>query len=261
MIEEQTIEVSSKEFLTFVRAIENVNNNGVSVTIHRDYIDALCLSDDNSSIILYEKIVIINSADIKEESIGQRLNIKDFKKFKMMLAMNNSKTFIFTVRRNAVYFHSKKIKSAKFTLGEIPYSVSKNITAEWFQSFTKEMRMEMPREELLKLATLSRFTSSDVSKIYFEMDETGENLLATVDDKEIMNTDSVVVEIGKPDFGALRGSVIIRLKSFESLALDMEEVLVESANISSTGKPHEVLFISYKNDNISVNYLLNSLRS
>lgn len=261
MIEDQTIEVSSKEFLTFVRAIENVNSNGVSVTIHKDFIDALCLSDDNSSIILYEKIVIINSADIKEESIGQRLNIKDFKKFKMMLNMNTAKTFVFTVKRNAVYFHSNRIKSAKFTLGEIPYSISKNITAEWFQGFKKEMCKRVKKDELTSLASLSRFTSSDVTKIYFEMDEDGENLLAAVDDKEIANTDSVVVVIGKPDRGALRGSVIIRLKSFESLALDVEEVLIESANISSTDKPHEVLFVSYQNDNISVNYLLNSLRS
>jgi hypothetical protein len=59
------VTVSSKEFQTFISSILNVDRNGVSLKFYNDYIEALVLSEDNSSVILYTKLNILEQQGIE----------------------------------------------------------------------------------------------------------------------------------------------------------------------------------------------------
>lgn len=260
MIENTTFEVSSKEFGTFLKAVENINNNGVKVKVHKDYLEAITMTDDNSSVILYARIVIINSEDIPQEIEGETINVKDFKKFKLMLGMNTEDTFRFTVKRNAVYFKNDKIRSAKFTLGEHMMDVKGKITAEWFSEFPRTMKMKATRQEISQIVSLSKFTSNDADKVYFTSDDDG-NLIADVNNYSISNTDNVSVVVGKADEGKINDNVIVKVKSLELLTFGGDNILIESVNIAPKPKMREVLIISYVDSNVEVHYLLNSLIS
>lgn len=260
MIENATFEVSSKEFGTFLKAIENINNNGVKVTVKENCLEAITFTDDNSSIILYARIILINSDEIAEDVIGQSINVKDFKKFKLMLGMNTEDTFRFTVKRNAVYFKNDKIRSAKFTLGESSMENKTRITPEWFSKFPRNMCMNANRQEISQIVSLSKFTSNEADKVYFTCDEEG-NLCADVNNYDISNTDNVSVVVGKPDSGRIEKSVIVKVKSLELLTFGGDEILIECANVAPAPRFREVLIVSYIDSNVEVRYLLNSLNS
>lgn len=261
MIRDATFEVSSREFSAFLKAVESVNGNGVTINVHKDYLDAISLSDDNSSVVLYARIVLVNSQDIPDDALNESINVRDFKKFKILLTMNGEEdTFRFTVRENKVYFRNNKIKSARFVLGEIPMTAKSRITPEWFNHFKKEVVMHTNRREISNIVNLSRFSSTDADKVYFTTTEDG-MLEAEIDNHDMMNTDKVTVVVGRVDSGAIRDKVIVKVKTLEMLSFAGEDILLETSDIGANGKSQEIMFISYINDNVSIRYLLNSMRS
>lgn len=260
MIEDCKFEVSSKEFNTFLKAIENVNNNGVKLTVQKNCIEALVLTDDNSSVVLYTKIMLIE--DAPDEVVGEYIHVKDFKKFKLMLGMNTDDTFAFRVKRNAVYYSNGKIRSAKFALGDSSYENQTRIDSSFFTKFENIMEMKLQRQELSQIVSLSKFASSSVDKVYFRCDEQGK-LVAEINDYDTSNNDCVTVEIGTPDKGAIEGQVIVKVKSVELLTFGGDDIELKCVDIAPPTAPakREVLIVSYINSNIEVHYLLNSMRS
>lgn len=254
-------EVSSREFGAFLRAVESVNGNGVTINVHKDYLDAISLSDDNSSVILYARIVLVNAVEIPDEAVGEAINVRDFKKFKILLTMNEGEpTFKFTLSGNKIYFHNGKVRSARFFLGEIPMASKSRITPEWFNHFKKEMTMRTTRREIANIVNLSRFSSTDADKVYFTTDAEG-NLEAKVDNLDMANTDNVQIVVGKVDSGAIKERVIVRVKTLEMLSFGGDDIVLETADIGQNGRAQEIMFISYVNENVAIKYLLNSMRS
>jgi hypothetical protein len=62
-----SVTVSSKEFQTFISSILNVDRSGVSLKFFPSYIEALVLSEDNSSVILYTKLNILSISGMDGE--------------------------------------------------------------------------------------------------------------------------------------------------------------------------------------------------
>lgn len=255
------ITLSSKEFSTFISAISNVTHQGVTLKVHKDYIEVISLSDDNCSIIIYAKIFIINSDEIKlGKDEVEEVHIKDIQKFKKLLDMNGEETFTFEIKNNYVYFKNKKIKGAKFMLAESSFRpIKKQLTADWFNSFDKNLSMTVKKSDIKEVLAASSFVSESVAKIYF-YEKDGE-IVAEINDNELSNVDSMIISLSDEFKGTISGKVIINIATLGQIFLACDDILIESAMIGAGVNSSEVLFITEKVDNVSVKYLLNTLKS
>lgn len=255
------ITLSSKEFSTFISAISNVTHQGVTLKVHKDYIEVISLSDDNCSIIIYAKIFIINSDEIKlGKDEVEEVHIKDIQKFKKLLDMNGEETFTFEIKNNYVYFKNKKIKGAKFMLAESSFRpIKKQLTADWFNSFDKNLSMTVKKSDIKEVLAASSFVSESVAKIYF-YEKDGE-IVAEINDNELSNVDSMIISLSDEFKGTISGKVIINIATLGQIFLACDDILIESATIGAGVNSSEVLFITEKVDNVSVKYLLNTLKS
>ena len=255
------ITLSSKEFSTFISAISNVTHQGVTLKVHKDYIEVISLSDDNCSIIIYAKIFIINSDEIKlGKDEVEEVHIKDIQKFKKLLDMNGEETFTFEIKNNYVYFKNKKIKGAKFMLAESSFRpIKKQLTADWFNSFDKNLSMTVKKSDIKEVLAASSFVSESVAKIYF-YEKDGE-IVAEINDNELSNVDSMIISLSDEFKGTISGKVIINIATLGQIFLACDNILIESATIGAGVNSSEVLFITEKVDNVSVKYLLNTLKS
>jgi hypothetical protein len=251
------VKVSSKEFQTYISAILNVDRSGVSLKIFPTYIEALVLSEDNSSIILYTKLNILDISGMeKDEEI---IHIKDLTKFQRLLDMNEDETFTFTINGNHVYYENSTVKGAKFMLADrASRVVNDRVNVEWFNRFEKTSKMSIDKATVKKIIQCSSFTSDDANKVYVYQD--GTKVVAEINDRTKNNLDNMSIYIGELESGSLDGKVIVNVATLSRLFL-ADEMTLETSSIGQGVSKTEILFLSYTNDNVSVRYLLNTLRS
>ena len=251
-----SVTVSSKEFQTFISSILNVDRSGVSLKLFPSFIEALVLSEDNSSIILYTKLNILTINGLDEEMV---IHIKDLTKFQKLLDMNNGETFTFTIRDNHVYFENDMVKGAKFMLADRPSkTVNARVNVQWFNSFEKTSRMKISKPVVKSIIQCSSFTSDDANKVYVYQD--GNKVVAEINDRTKNNLDNMSIYIGEIEDGHMEGKVILNVSTLSRLFL-ADEMTLETSFIGQGVSRTEIVFLSFTNDNVSVRYLLNTLRS
>lgn len=251
-----SVTVSSKEFQTFISSILNVDRSGVSLKLFPSFIEALVLSEDNSSIILYTKLNILTINGLDEEMV---IHIKDLTKFQKLLDMNNGETFTFTIRDNHIYFENAMVKGAKFMLADRPSkTVNARVNVQWFNSFEKTSRMKISKPVVKSIIQCSSFTSDDANKVYVYQD--GTKVVAEINDRTKNNLDNMSIYIGEIEDGQMEGKVILNVSTLSRLFL-ADEMTLETSFIGQGVSRTEIVFLSFTNDNVSVRYLLNTLRS
>lgn len=252
-----SVTVSSKEFQTFISSILNVDRNGVTLRFFKDFIEALVLSEDNSSIILYTKLNILNMSGLDEEKL--ELHVKDLTKFQKLLDMNEGETFTFSIRDNHIYFENDMVKGAKFMLADRPSkTVNARVNVQWFNSFEKTSRMKISKPVIKSIIQCSSFTSDDANKVYVYQD--GTKVVAEINDRTKNNLDNMSIYIGEIEEGQMEGKVILNVSTLSRLFL-ADEMTLETSFIGQGVSRTEIVFLSFTNDNVSVRYLLNTLRS
>ena len=248
-----TIKVSSKEFQTYISSILNVDRSGVTLKIFPSYIEALVLSEDNSSIILYTKLNILEINGLEAEEM--EIHLKDLTKFQRLLDMNEDETFTFTIKDNHVYYENSTVKGAKFMLADRASRViNARVSVSWFNSFVKKSRMKIDNEDINK----NRPVSYDANKVYLYQD--GNKVVAEINDRTKNNLDTMSIYIGELEDGSLDGKVIVNVNTLSRLFLS-DEMILETSTIGQGVSQTEIVFLSFTNDNVSVRYLLNTLRS
>ena len=252
----QKVTVSSKEFQCFISSILNVDRSGVSLKLYSDFIEALVLSEDNSSVILYTKLNILQQTGIENEMI---IHIKDLTKFQRLLDMNEGETFTFTINDNHIYFENDMVKGAKFMLADRPSkTVNARVNVQWFNSFEKTSRMKISKPVVKSIIQCSSFTSNDANKVYVYQD--GTKVVAEINDRTKNNLDNMSIYIGEIEDGQMEGKVILNVATLSRLFL-ADEMTLETSFIGQGVSRTEIVFLSFTNDNVSVRYLLNTLRS
>jgi hypothetical protein len=303
------VKVSSKEFQTYISAILNVDRSGVSLKIFPTYIEALVLSEDNSSIILYTKLNILDISGMeKDEEI---IHIKDLTKFQRLLDMNEDETFTFTINGNHVYYENSTVKGAKFMLADrASRVVNDRVNVEWFNRFEKTSKMSIDKATVKKIIQCSSFTSDDANKVYVYQDiekryrevnddETATHVydeelkkfrlpikkevviddevvieeeepthveyvvdvaIAEINDRTKNNLDMMSIYIGDIESGKMEGKVILNVSTLSRLFL-ADKMTLETSSIGKGVSQTEIVFLSFTNENVSVRYLLNTLRS
>lgn len=269
------ITVSAKEFQAFISANNNINHKGATLTIKKNHIEALTLSEDNVSVVLHSTINILNPNDIKDEDlvdtvydekthknkevIGEkRIFIKDLVKFQRLLDMNDLDTFTFEIKDNYVYFKSTKVSGAKFFLGDKNIAkAARKYSASLFTKLERKFKMTVDKTVIKQIIQASSFVSSTVAKVYlYEAD--GE-IRAEINDKKLDNVDNLTIPIGTEFEGKLYGKAIISMPSFSSLHLT-DKIIIENALIGQMPNATEVIFMTMQFEGVTLKYLLNSLK-
>lgn len=252
------VTVSSKSFQSFISSILNVDRSGVSLKITKDIIEALVLSEDNSSIILYTTIAIDDISGLDADEMV--IHIKDATKFQRLLDMNSKgETFTFSINDNHVYFENDMVKGAKFMLADRPTKVvNARVNVEWFNSFVKKSRMKISKTIVKQIVQCSSFTSDDANKVYLYND--GGKVVAEVNDRTKNNLDTMSLFVGELEDGEMDGKVIVNVNTLSRLFLS-EEMTLETSSIGSGVSQTEILFLSFEDEKVTVKYLLNTLRS
>lgn len=250
------ITVSSKEFQTFISSILNVDRRGATLKIFPDYIECLILSEDNSSIILYAKL---NALDITGYTETTEIHVKDMTKFQKLLSMNEGDTFTFSIENNSVQYESDLVVGAKFMLAEKSnLLINSRINVEWFNSFEMTSRMVLNKEVIKRIIVCSSFTSDDAKKVYLYQD--GDKVVAEINDRSKNNLDTMSIVIGEIESGKMDGRAIINVGTLSKLFLS-DDMVLETSHIGQGISQTEILFLSFIDNNVSIRYLLNTLRS
>jgi DNA polymerase III alpha subunit len=180
-------------------------------------------------------------------------------KFQRLLDMNDGETFTFIIKDNHVYFENDMVKGAKFMLADRPSkTVNARVNVQWFNSFEKTSRMKIDKATIKKIIQCSSFTSDDANKVYVYQD--GNKVVAEINDRTKNNLDNMSIYIGELESGSMEGKVIINVSTLSRLFLS-DEMTLETSHIGQGVSQTEIVFLSFTNDNVSVRYLLNTLRS
>ena len=196
------VTVSSKELQTFISSILNVDRSGVSLKFYNDFIEALVLSEDNSSVILYTKLNILEISGMETDELV--IHVKDLTKMQKLLDMNNGETFTFSIRDNHIYFENDMVKGAKFMLADRPSkTVNARVNVQWFNSFETTSRMKISKPVVKSIIQCSSFTSDDANKVYVYQD--GNKVVAEINDRTKNNLDNMSIYIGEIEDGQMEG--------------------------------------------------------
>lgn len=303
------VTVSSKELQTFISSILNVDRSGVSLKFFPEFVEALVLSEDNSSVILYTKLNILEISGMETDELV--IHVKDLTKMQKLLDMNNGETFTFSIRDNHIYFENDMVKGAKFMLADRPSkTVNARVNVQWFNGFEKTSRMKISKPIVKSIIQCSSFTSDDANKVYVYQDvekryrevnegETATHVydeqlkkfrlpikkevviddtvvleeeepthveyvvdvaIAEINDRTKNNLDNMSIYIGEIEDGQMEGKVILNVSTLSRLFL-ADEMTLETSFIGQGVSRTEIVFLSFTNDNVSVRYLLNTLRS
>lgn len=247
-----SVTVSAREFAIFLNAIQNVYRGGVSLTLYKDYIDALVISEDNASIMMYSKI---NRLDVGDES-PYTIHIKDVGKFLLLMDMNNkAETFTFKIRKNAIYFENDKVRGAKFFIDENPArKMTNRISAEWFNQFEPHFSVVIDRTAIKEITTLARFASSSEKVYFYEKDNT---IIAELNDRTKDNIDNISIKVADEYNGHINGNIILALNSLAAVVSGPEKVSLEVADIHKNNA-NEVLFVVVNLNGVFIKYLFPS---
>lgn len=247
--------VSSKEFAIFVDAVLNVDRNGATFKIHKDHIECIAMSEDNSSIFFYAKINILN-AEENNITNPETIYVRDLTQFKKLLDINKTDTFTFIIQDDHIYYENDKIKKAKFMLGEKSFrDINAKVTPEWFDSFDKNMRMKINKTTIKDILKASSFASSEVDRIYFYQD--GKNVVAEINDRNLEKVDNISLYIGESESGSIEDKIIILTTSLAKIHLTDDMIMESSYKIVGSRKV-ELLFLTIAEENLLIKYLLNT---
>lgn len=249
------IVVSSKEFSSFIDAILNIDRNGSTFKIHKDYIECISMSEDNSSIFIYCRILILNSEELNVET-PEVVYIRDLTQFKKLLDINKGDDFTFIIEDDHIYYENDKIKKAKFMLGDKSFrEINAKVTPEWFDSFEKHMRMSITKSTIKDILKASSFASSEVDRIYFYQD--GNKVVAEINDRNLEKVDNISMFIGESESGCIEDKIIILTSSLAKIHLTDEMIMESSSKIVGSRKV-ELLFLTITDKNLLIKYLLNT---
>lgn len=247
--QDQRVTVSSKDFTAFISAILNVYRGGATLVIHKDYIDCLVLSEDNASIILYGKILILDNSLPNEV---RTINVRDLSKFTKLIDFSKEEAFTFRIKNNYVYYENKKIGGAKFILDENPArKINNTISVEWFNRFETYFKANLKRENLKEITQLSSFANNS-EKLYVY--EENNMIVAELNDKEKVNIDSIKLNLTDDYEGHIYGNIILNIDTLASLSNMSENLVLEVAKIQNS----EALFFTINNTNVLLKYLFAS---
>lgn len=246
---ELSVTVSAREFAIFINAIQNVFRGGASLTLHEDHIDALIVSEDNASIMLYTKINRLDKGDVNPYTI----HVKDTGKFLLLMDMNKgAETFTFKVRNNAVYFENDKVTGAKFFLDENPArKIASKINAEWFNNFKPHFSVTIHRGAVKEITSLARFASSSEKVYFYERDGV---ITAELNDREKVNIDNISIKVADEYEGHINGNIILALDSLTTITNATEHVNLEVVDIGR----NEALFATVDLNGVFIKYLFPS---
>lgn len=269
------ITVSAKEFQAFINANNSINHKGATLIIKKNCIEALTLSEDNVSVVLFSTINILNPDDIKDEDLidtdynertrkneeiygEKRIFIKDLVKFQRLLDMNDLDTFTFEIKNNYIYFKSSKVSGAKFFLGDKNIAkAARRYNPSLFSKLSRDFKMTVDKATLKQIIQASSFVSSTVAKVY--LFENNGTILAEINDKKLVDVDNLTIPIGTEFTGKLYGKAIISMPSFSSLYLT-DQIIIENALIGTMPNATEVIFMTMQYEGVVLKYLLNSLK-
>ena len=251
-----SVTVSAKEFQIFISSIENVDRTGCVITLHKHFMEALTMSEDGASIILYGKILIQNPEDIPlREEETENLYIKDITKFKKLLDLNDSEEFTFNIENSYISYKSSKIRKAKFMLDIEPRKmINKRITAKWFNSFEKNLKFTIDKKVIKEILQCAAFADKS-NKIYFGEDAEKHNIYAELNDRTLTSIDNLSLTITEDYEGHMNNQSIIYVTSLSKLCLATNEILVESSTINE----FDILFFTLKENGVETRYLFNSI--
>jgi hypothetical protein len=151
------------------------------------------------------------------------------------------------------------VKGAKFMLADRPSkTVNARVNVQWFNSFEKTSRMKISKPVIKSIIQCSSFTSDDANKVYVYQD--GTKVVAEINDRTKNNLDNMSIYIGEIEDGQMEGKVILNVSTLSRLFL-ADEMTLETSFIGQGVSRTEIVFLSFTNDNVSVRYLLNTLRS
>ena len=248
-LREQTLILASSEFVAFIQAINNVYRGGASLVIHKDYIDSLVLSEDNASIILYAKVMLLNNS-LSDETVT--IHVRDLNKFIRLIDYSKEETFTFTIRNNYVYFESKKVGGAKFILDENPVrKINNRISVEWFNQFQTYFRAKIQRNNLKEVSSLASFANNSEKVYLYEENNT---IIAELNDREKVNIDTIKLNLTSEYEGHILGNIILSLDSLSALSSMTNNLVMEVAKIQN----HEALFFTFNTGNVLLKYLFAS---
>lgn len=248
-LQEQRIAVSSRDFSAFLGSILNVYRGGASLVIHDDYIDCLVLSEDNASIILYAKVMILENSLVGETIT---INVRDLNKFVKLIDFSKEDRFEFTIKNNYVYFKSKKVGGAKFILDENPVrKINNRINVEWFNQFQTYFSAKITRDSLKEISQMSSFANNSEKVYIYEKDNV---IVAELNDKEKVNIDTINLNLTSDYEGHIQGSIILDVDILSCLSNMSNEIVLEVAKIQNS----EALFFTYNNSNVLLKYLFAS---
>ena len=246
---EQQITIVPSEYVAFIQAINNVYRGGATLVIHKDYIDSLVLSEDNASIILYAKVMLLNNS-LPDEVVT--IHVRDLNKFVRLIEYAKEETFTFTIRNNYVYFSSKKVGGAKFILDENPVrKINNRISVEWFNQFQTYFKAAIKRSSLKEVSQLASFANNS-EKVYL-YEENG-MIIAELNDKEKVNIDTIKLNLTNEYEGHILGNIILSLDSLSALSSMSNDVVMEVAKIQN----YEALFFTFNTSNVLLKYLFAS---
>lgn len=245
----QTITVPTKEFVGFIQSILQVYRGGCTLNIHKDYIDTLILSEDNSSIILYAKIMTLGNTK-PDEVIS--INIRDLSKFVLLTEFSKDSEFDFDILRNYIYYQKYNIKEAKFILDDTPArKINKNINVEWFEKFKPHFNTVINRNDLREVSRLSMF-AHDSDKVYI-YEEDGA-IVVELNDRQKANIDSIRFDLSKDYGGHIIDKIILDINSLSALSSLDENIFMEASKIQN----HEALFFTIRRGGVLLKYLFAS---
>lgn len=244
---EQSVTVSAKEFAIFLKALINVYHGGISLTLHETHIDALVLSEDNSSIMLYATMYRLDKGHKEDTTI----HVKDVNKFNLLMSMNGKEeTFTFKVRNNAIYFENTKVSGAKFFLDENPSrKIAKRITADWFNNFKSHFSAEIQPSLIKDVTSLSKFANSTEKVYIYEKDGV---IVAELNDLEKTNVDNISIKLLDYYDGHIETKIILALDSLSTIYSSVDKLSMEVVTI---GK-HEAILFTINLGGVFMKYLL-----
>lgn len=245
------ITVSARDFARFIQSINGVYRHGVTITIHKEYMEALVLSEDNASIFLYAKLNTLETNLDESEQVV--INVRDLSKFLTLIQFNKDETFTFTVKDNYIYYIGKSIAGAKFILDENPSrKINKRITVDWFNQFESHFTIKVTPQDIKQVIQLASL-ASDSNKVYiYERDNA---VIAELNDKEKVNIDSLEVTLGTSYEGHINGQVIISLDTLRCLLNALNDIELQVKSIHG----HEALVFTMGNSNLLLKYLFTSM--
>lgn len=248
-LKEQTITLASGDFAGFIQAINNVYRGGASLVIHQDYIDSLVLSEDNASIILYAKVMLLKNS-LPNETVT--IHVRDLNKFIRLIEYSKEETFTFTIRNNHVYFENSKVGGAKFILDENPVrKINNRISVEWFNRFETYFKATIKRNSLKEVSALASFANNSEKVYLYEENNT---IIAELNDKEKVNIDTIKLNLTKEYEGHILGNIILSLDSLSALTSMANDLVMEVAKIQN----YEALFFTFQKTNLLLKYLFAS---